>query len=165
MKFSVFASLLSLFISHSVLASGISGKYQMQLSNGLSGVSGSYAFLMNSQGEIKLIDEDSGYYIHNLQTSLFFGDLDVEIEWGSDEDVHYFSFTLSEVNDVLVMTKSCSLYVDGPNDLHEFGEAGMELRKWNTVSKQYEDVVTVQSQSKLRECEKALAGRYSIAYE
>lgn len=156
----LFISLVFIAASWSGSASTLAGKYQLHLSNNISGLSGTFDFLMTGQGEVKIIDENSDYYIQNIQVNPFFGNLDFEIEWGSDEERHYFSFTLSELNKASVLIKSCSLYVDGPNGFHEFEELNLSLKKWNKVLKAYEELPISQNEETFLKCQRELARKY-----
>lgn len=141
-------------------ASNLSGKYQLQLANGLSGLNGSFIFLLNSNNEVKFFEELSDYYIQDWEVTSFFGTLDFEVEWGSDEEQHHFSFTLEEIKGTPVITKSCSLYVDGPNGYHEFEQLSLSLRKWNKAEKKYEEVSIVQNDETIRKCQEELGKRH-----
>lgn len=156
----LFLILSLLWFSASAIATDLTGKYQIEFENGFSGLRGIFVFLLNSDDEIKIIEENSDYYIQSLEVNSFFGTKDFEIEWGSDEEKHYFSFTLSSLNGDPVITKFCSLYVDGPNGYHEFEELSLTLKKWNTEQKKFEEISIIQTDEEFLNCQSELGKRH-----
>lgn len=152
--------LLLLGFSQLAAAEGVSGKYQLELETVLSGIQGTFEFLVNSQGESKLLNKSDGYWIQNFYSASFFGNLEVEVEWGSDEESHFYIFTVEDIKGAMALTKSCSLFVDGPNGYHEFEGLRMSLKKWNKFNAVYEEVPVVQSQKTFENCQKELAKKY-----
>jgi hypothetical protein len=159
MKFLIIA-LTALVFSSSALALGVPGKYQLELLNDLSGESGTFEFLMNSDGEVKFLSEPDGYYIQDFQVTSFFGNFDFSIEWGSDEDHHYYLFSLAKENGDVIMTKSCSLYEDGPGGYSDPDGAAMTLSRWNKKTKSYDEVKIVQSNDVFESCQKDIEKRF-----
>lgn len=128
------------------------GKYKLELSNGLSGLSGEYVFLMNSNLEVKELEEEGDYYVSTFNVLPFFGEVELSLKWGSDEDHHYFVMNLFNDNGEASLSQSCGVYRDGPNDYVSFDEAYAVLKKWNTKSKKYEVVSVQQSAREADSC-------------
>ncbi len=152
-------SLACLGFSVVASASGLAGKYKMELSNDLSGISGTFYFLLSGNKEIKLLNDYDGYSIENFDVAPFFDSLDAEVEWGSDEEHHYYSFTLSPTKGTPELTKYCALFVDGPNEIRDEDGLSMELSKWNVKTKSYDLVPVMQTNESLLNCKKELANR------
>ena len=98
-----------------------------------SGVVEEVVFLLNSQGEIKVLDNPDYFKINS---DYFFGELNLRVVTGGDEDNSRGAFKL--VNNKLV--DGCAAFIDYKN---EYGEAmaprTFNLQRWNKYRKKYEN--------------------------
>lgn len=153
-------AILALLASSTSFAAGLPGKYEMTVGNGLSGSKGIVVMLVNGNLETKTFEIDGDYMLQNFESRPFFNELNVELEWGSDEDHHYFRFTLGADKGQPVLTESCGVNVDGPNGYHDFDEASLTLRKWDKETREYVEVPLKQSATGLSKCQRELERKH-----
>ncbi len=136
---------LLVFLLSAATQASLAGKYKIEFSNGLSGMSGEYVFLMNSDLEVKELSDEGEYNVWSFDAAPFFGEVELTVRWGSDEETHYFVMNLVEEKGVATLSKSCGVYNDVPSDYVTFDEAYSVVKKWNKSKKKYETVKVNQS--------------------
>lgn len=93
-------------------------------------------FLLNSDGDIKVLENRHYYSINN---SFFFGELKLEFISGGDEDALHAIYNLSDNK----ITSGCAAFIDYKNGYAEkLTINGFKLLKWNKSSNQYESMIT-----------------------
>lgn len=93
-------------------------------------------FLLNSAGEVSILENDSYY---DINVSSFFGELTFDIQSGGDEDFIKASFKM--VNNKLVA--GCSAFVDLKNEvLSVYSSSQVDILRWSKSEKEY---VSIQS--------------------
>jgi hypothetical protein len=124
------------------MATTIAGKYLLDADNGEEVI-----FLLNSNGEIKILEND---YYYSITVSRFFTEFSLDIESGGDEQVTHAYATLTVKNNKLVFIEKCEVLVDGPNEW--LSEVSLKLLKWNKKNKKYEQIKNTGSKQSNEKC-------------
>lgn len=141
--------ILSLLINFSALGANY-GKFKVIVAGDFS--SGEEAiFLMNSNGKIKILENDNYMEINAYS---FFGDVTLDIRTSGDED--HIRGTVHLVNNKVIQT--CSAFIDLKNDYQiSYGSDSLKLLRWNKVKKAYEDINDQMAiEEALQDCEENL---------
>ncbi len=93
-------------------------------------------FLVNSAGQIKELENENWY---DIESSLFFSELTLDIQGGGDEDFNVARITFKDN----VIVDSCASFVDAKNKyVIKIGEQNLKVQRWNKYAKKYETVKT-----------------------
>ena len=111
-------------------------------------------FLMNSSGEVEVIEDDNYYTVNSFQ---FFTEVNLEIVSGGDDEHFKASATIGELNGRTVLLSFCAAMVASSNSAADTLNMNYaKLSKWNTKTNKYEDLQLVASASEVSACEERL---------
>ncbi|MCR9203518.1 MAG: hypothetical protein NXH75_03005 [Halobacteriovoraceae bacterium] len=150
--------ILLLALSASLNASAVYGKYKFSMNFEWGSDNERVEFLMNSQGDIKIIDEGNYY---NVTSYPFFGIISLDFRSGGDEDYVIASATLEKVGNQTVMTNYCAAIIDGPGGYVSLtGPRVAKLQRWSKSAKKYKALKITASEEDVKKCEKDLIQTY-----
>ncbi len=146
-------ALLIAFILSTQLHAANFGKFRMKIKADYLDAS-EVIFLLNSAGQVETLENDDYFEIDSLP---FFGELTLNFKSG-DEDLLLTSFTLRD-NQVL---SACAALVDQPNEVLSLYPSGhATLQRWNTKTKRFEDINSLDLESRTDQCEQELIKDYA----
>ncbi len=124
-------AILSLFALSFTSFAGNYGKFKVTYNEYYSF---SAVFLLNSYGDIKILDNDQ--YLQ-IESSPFFGETTITVKSSGDEDHVKATFFMKD-NKIL---KACSAFIDLKNDYIEPHRPKIvQILRWNKSKKAYEDI-------------------------
>lgn len=145
--------IFSFVLSQSLWASSF-GKFKMTLDADYRDQQ-SVVFLMNSQSEITIIEDD---YYYEISSAPFFGEVALNFQSGGDEDYITALFVIRDNK----LIQGCAAFIDAKNEAyHPYWNRSVDFSRWNKITRKYESLITDETLVKNEDCINELTQNYS----